>query len=156
MPINDESFDTASQPNPYAAPAEPGELPPLVSPGYDDERAEQAIVIFAILNLVFATMAFMGVLFFGVIMLFGIYYSGDPAEEVRDGILGSIILSFPFVLGTLVYGLAAVGLYKRTAWGYFFHMAGAILTALSCLGIVYTFFAMTWAAKPGFYHRLRN
>lgn len=156
MTIDDASFERASHANPYAAPAEPSDLPPVVAHDYDDERAELAIGTFAILNLVFAAMASLGVLFFGVIMMFGIYYSGDPEEEVRDGILGSIILSFPFVVGLFVYLTAAIGLYKRTAWGYFFHMASAILTALSCIGIVYTFFAITWAAKPGFYHRLRN
>jgi hypothetical protein len=84
------------------------------------------------------------------VLVFGVLYSDDQGKDLADGIVGCIVLGLPMLAGVVVYFIAGLGLSKRRSWGYYFHLAGAVLTALSCLGIVYTVLAFVFALKPEF------
>ena len=86
----------------------------------------------------------------GGVLVYGIFYSGDKGEELFAGVAGSIMLALPGLAGLVVYFVAGIGLTRRTAYGYYFHFAGAILAVFTCLGIIYTVFALIFALRPEF------
>jgi hypothetical protein len=84
------------------------------------------------------------------VLVYGIFYSGDKGEELFAGVAGSIFIALPGLVGLVVYLLGGIGLVRRSAWGYYFHLAGAILAVFTCIGIIYTVFAFIFALRPEF------
>lgn len=72
------------------------------------------------------------------------------ASAIGGGSFGILVNLLIFLLGMM----AAIGLHKRTKWGYNLHLATAGLLSLSCclccLGIGYTIPAFIFAGKPEF------
>jgi hypothetical protein len=83
-------------------------------------------------------------------MFFGVYFSGDTGQELAMGLLGLLLLGLPGLFGAIVYLPAGLGLLFRRAWGYYFHLAGAVLAALTCVGVIYTIPALLFALRPEF------
>jgi hypothetical protein len=63
------------------------------------------------------------------------------------GAIGMLILYLP-ALVTLP--IAGVGLIMRRPWGYYSHLAGAALVAISIFGVIYTIPALAIALQPNF------
>jgi hypothetical protein len=114
-------------------------------------EAEASIAVFAVLNFVLAGLALLWALLIGAVLIFGILLSGDQADDLAEGVLGCLVLGVPSLFAMVVYLLAGVGLVRRRAWGYHFHLGGAVLAAFTCLGVVYTILAFVFATKPEFY-----
>lgn len=113
-------------------------------------NSQSHISIFTVLSFVFSGICFVGMLpVFGV-MGYGLFYSGDPSEDIIAGIISCLIMILPLFIGFVVFLCAGIGLLKRKGWGFYFHIAGSILAAFSCIGIIYTVFALIFAFKPEF------
>jgi hypothetical protein len=117
---------------------------------YDLQRTAPLITVFAILNFVLAGVCTLWLLFIATALIYGIGFSGDEGQELVYGVLGCVAAAAPGLLGLVVYFVAGFGLLHRKAWGYYFHLAGAGFAALSCIGIIYTVFAIVFALRPGF------
>jgi hypothetical protein len=120
-----------------------------------NEEAGSAVTVFAVFNFVFAGLC---LLWLGVLALalgYGIFFSGDTGEELMSGVAGVILFAVPGVLGLGIYLAAGLGLVFRQPWGYYLHLAGAVLAILSCIGIVYTAFAFAFAFRPEFAESFR-
>ena len=118
--------------------------------------AADEIRIYTTLNFVFSALSFLGLLPLGGILIYGIYYSGDPQEEVMMGILGTIFLAVPLLILGTVFLMAGIGLKNRKPWAWGMHVAGACLAAFSCLGVIYMIFALISAFKPEFRAELQQ
>jgi hypothetical protein len=118
--------------------------PPPQQPG------ASAIGAFAGLNFAFAGISLIGALLMGGVLIYGIFFSGDQGSDLAAGIAGSLVVAAPAVIGVIVYSLAGFGLLRRRAWGYYFHLAGAVLAALTCIGVIYTIVAFVFASRPEF------
>ena len=108
------------------------------------------VTTFAVLNFVIAAICIVIALLFGAVMIYGVYYSGDPPEKVQQGLLGSLIFAIPSVVGGVIYLLAGIGLSRRVQWGYYLHIVGAVLAVLSCVGVIYTVFALVVSLREDF------
>ncbi|HPR62966.1 MAG TPA: hypothetical protein PK014_01995 [Thermoanaerobaculia bacterium] len=109
-----------------------------------------AIPVFAVFNLVFAGLSLLWLLVVAMAVAYGIFMSGDPKSEIFAGVMGSVILLIPSLAALIVYFLAGLGLIRRKAYGFYFHIAGAILAIFTCVGILYTIPAMGFALQPSF------
>ncbi|WP_143206687.1 hypothetical protein [Singulisphaera sp. GP187] len=67
--------------------------------------------------------------------------------------LGFFALYLP-ALVTLTVG--GIGLILRKPWGYYSHLTGSALVAVTCFGIVYTIPALAFALRPEFREYLRG
>ena len=126
---------------------------PMMQPATRHETVPQApasIAVFAVLNFVFAGLGCAFSLIFVGVLVYGIYFSGDTGEELFAGIAGTICLATPAMISIPVFLTAGIGLWRRRRWGFYFHLAGAILAAFTCLGIVYTVLAIVYATQPAF------
>jgi hypothetical protein len=108
------------------------------------------VPLFVVLNFCFATLGLLGFLFFGGILIFGVFFSGDEGEDVVAGVIGCLFFMMIFIVVSLLYTIAAIGLLRRAVWGYYFHLVGAALAALSCLGMAYTIPAIICALRADF------
>ncbi len=139
FPIDPHEF------NPYAAPTgtyfQHPAPPPADSP---------AVTVFAAINLVLATISLFWAGLIGCALVYGIFYSGDEGAELAAGVVGAMLVGSPAVIGVFVYFVASVGLFRRRPWGYYFHLAGAVLAAVTCIGAIYTIFAILFAIQSNF------
>jgi hypothetical protein len=108
------------------------------------------VSLFAVLNFCFAGLGLLGFLFIGGILVYGIFFSGDTGEELAAGVIGCLFIMAFFFVGTLLYLIAAIGLLRKAAWGYYCHLVGAAFLALTCLGLAYTIPAFICAFRPEF------
>ena len=83
-------------------------------------------------------------------LIYGIWFSGDPRDEIAAGVAGSLMILLPLFVGCVVFLIAGIGLVKRQVWGYYLHIAASVLAAFSCLGIVYTVLAFVFAFRADF------
>jgi hypothetical protein len=111
---------------------------------------DSSIPVFVALNFTLAGLAVLWIVLLGCVLVFGIVMSGDPPDEIRDGVIGTIILAAPAVVGAPLYAFAGFGLLKRRTWGYYVHLVGACLAGLSCLGLAYTIPAILMAQRATF------
>lgn len=119
------------------------------------------IGLFAVLNFLLAGIALLGCALVCLLLLYGIFFSGDPIDEI---IILTIVIFFlgllPNGIAFVLFLLAGIGLLRRKVWGYYTHIAAAILAALSIIGLVYTIPALIYSFKPefrvGFFHNQSN
>jgi hypothetical protein len=71
----------------------------------------------------------------------------SEARLVIAQALGFFALYLP-ALVTLTVG--GIGLFLRKPWGYYSHLTGSALVAVTCFGIVYTIPALAFALRPEF------
>lgn len=109
-----------------------------------------AITVFAVINFVLAGLCVLWLLIIAAMLVYGVGFSGDEGEELAAGILGSVLLAIPGLVGVPVYLAAGLGLQWHRSWGYYFHCTGALLAALTCVGLVYTVAAFVFALRPEF------
>jgi hypothetical protein len=111
---------------------------------------DTSIPVFVALNFTFAALALGWLALWICVLLFGILMSGDPPDEIRDGVLGAIILCAPAVVAAPLHAFAAFGMLKRRRWAYYVHLVAACLAGLSCIGLAYTIPAIVMAQRPTF------
>jgi hypothetical protein len=117
----------------------------------DDSRsAEHSIALFSTLNFVLAGLCALWLVLMLAAVVYGIGFSGDQGKELATGILGSVILATPGLVGLPVYLFAGLGLLRHKAWGFCFHCTGAVLAAFTCVGVIYTVLAFVFAFRPEF------
>jgi hypothetical protein len=63
------------------------------------------------------------------------------------GFLGIFLLDLPALIALTIGG---IGLPGRKAWGYYAHLAGAVLLVVSIFGIAYTVLALVIGLRPEF------
>jgi hypothetical protein len=132
--------------DPYAPPSAAA-----LRPGRETNAPTSPLIaVFGVLNLVFSGFCGLGLLLLFGVMIFGVFFSGDERDEMVFGLIGLAIVSFPFWVGLVLFLVAGVGLLRHKPWGYYFHIAGAALAALSVVGLVYTIFAFVVALHPDF------
>ena len=106
--------------------------------------------MFIALNFTLAGLSVLWLAFWGCVLVFGIMMSNDPPDEVMAGVLGSVILAAPALIGVFLYSFAGYGMVKRRRWAYYVHLVGACVAGLSCLGLAYTIPAVMIAQRPRF------
>jgi hypothetical protein len=114
------------------------------------EQTSRVIPLFTVLNFCLAALSWLGFLSFGCILVFGVFFSGDTGEDLFAGVTGCVLALVVSLITTLLYLMAAIGLIRRTAWGYYCHLVGAVVPALTCLGLAYTLPAFIFALRPEF------
>ena len=114
------------------------------------DRPAPSIATLVTLNLLWAGFCALWTLGLALVLLYGIFLSDDQGEDFVGGVLGCTVLAVPGIVGLAVYSAAGIGLWMRRPWGYYLHWAGAILAALTCLGTIYTGFAIRIALRPEF------
>lgn len=105
---------------------------------------------FAVLDFLFSGLALVGILCICAVLVYGIFFSGDPRGEIAAGVFGCFVLLLPLSVGFIVFLIAGIGLLKRKTWGYYLHIVASVLAVFSCIGIVYTVFALVFAFRPEF------
>jgi hypothetical protein len=134
----------------YARPAKCN-LVSAVAQIYPSDVARQVNVpIFAVLNAVFAGLCLIGILIMGGILTYGVFFLGDPRSEMAADITGSLLILIPLSLAFGVFLSAAIGLFKKSKWGHYLHIAGAVVALFSILGVAYTVLALVFALRPEF------
>lgn len=109
-----------------------------------------SVTVFAICNFVLGGGCGLLLLLMVATAAFGFIGSGDPLEDIVAGVVGALFLGGIFALGATLYLVAAVGLLKRAKWGYYAHLAAAVATAASCVGVVYTVVALVICLQDSF------
>jgi hypothetical protein len=117
----------------------------------DESHSPPFVVLFITVNFVLAALCALWLLALSVVALYGVAYSGDEGEKLASGLAGCALLAAPTVVGLPVYLVAGIGLMRRRPWGFWFHCAGAVFAAFTCLGIAYTAFALVIAFQARFY-----
>jgi hypothetical protein len=110
---------------------------------------------FAVMNFVFAGILIIIALIFGIVLIYGIFFSGDTEEEIESGVMGCVILTIPLLIGIGAYLSAGIGLLKRKKWGYYLHIAAAILSFFTLILIAYTIVALIFAFRPEFQNEFK-
>ena len=106
--------------------------------------------MFIALNVTLAGLSVLWLAFWACVLVFGIMMSNDPPDEVMSGVIGSVILAAPALIGVFLYSFAGYGMVKRRRWAYYVHLVGACVAGLSCLGLAYTIPAIMIAQRPNF------
>lgn len=105
------------------------------------------VTVFSVINIVLGLVS----LGWGVVWFAGVISAATSSLPKDQGAVPGLIM---FLVGSLIYGIAftvaGIGLFKRTTWGYYAHLVGAILSALSCFGILYAVPALIFAFQPNF------
>jgi hypothetical protein len=114
------------------------------------ERSNTSVGVFAAVNFVFGSIFLFFILFMLLGLIYGVFFSGDPKEQIIEGVVGCIIIIVPSLAGLVIYGLAGYGLIKKTTWGYYLHVTGAVLAIFSCVGIIYSVIALVFAFREDF------
>jgi hypothetical protein len=114
------------------------------------ERSVSLVPVFAAANLCFAVLGLLGILFWSVVLVFGFLLSEESGEDLVDGVVGCGLFIAVCLVATPLYAVAGVGLIRRAPWGYYCHLVGAILAVFSCLGVIYTVFALVFGLRPEF------
>lgn len=112
-----------------------------------------SVTVFAVFNLVFAILTFGGVAFW-LLMVFNGLFGSDP--KAREAVGGFVIFLVPNLISFLLFLPAAIGLMKRRTWGYYAHLAAAVLAGFSCIGLLYTVPALIMAFRPEFKNDFRD
>ncbi|TES91099.1 MAG: hypothetical protein E3J87_08490 [Candidatus Cloacimonadota bacterium] len=113
-------------------------------------KRNTTVDIFGVINFALAGLNCLMVLFFILVLIYGIFFSGDTEAEIKNGVIGSIILIGPFLIGFAIYLSAGVGLMKRRVWGYYMHIAASIMAFFSIILIAYTVVSLIFVFKPEF------
>lgn len=109
-----------------------------------------SLPLFVILNFCFAASNLFGFLAFGALVVIGVFFSEKNEEGRVEGVTFCLLLMVLFLVCILLYLMAAIGLLRKSVWGYYCHLAGAALAALSCLGLAYSIPAFIVALRPEF------
>jgi predicted transporter len=110
--------------------------------------------VFVALNILWVVVFLAGLLILGLTLVYGVGFSGDSGEEKAMGAAGVAVLATPLFLSMCLGLIAAVGLHKKTSWGYAAHLALAAVMAFTCIGAPYTLLAVlvcTSASYRAFY-----
>ena len=113
-------------------------------------KTNPTVKIFAVIDLLLAGLSLIGLCVLSLTWIYGIFFSGDPAQDKLIGSIGMLIYILPVLFGFVVFLFAGMGLWKEKTWGYYLHIAAAVLAAFSLIGIVYTVFALIFAFQPEF------
>lgn len=124
--------------------------------GGDTVAQSRAVKVFAITNFVLAGVWFLYIVMLLVLltsMLNRLSFSSPSPDPLEDlviltyGLYGMLALYIP---GLIAFTGAGIGLSKRAWWGFYWHLAAALLAAVSCFGLVYTAVAFGFALQPSF------
>jgi hypothetical protein len=113
-------------------------------------QRDTSIPVFIALNFTLAGLSVLWLAFWACVLVFGVMMSNDPPEEVMYGVLGSVMLASPALIGVFLYTFAGYGMVKRRRWAYYVHLVGACVAGLSCIGLAYTIPAIMIAQRPSF------
>jgi len=104
------------------------------------------------LNIVVGAVCLCGLGLLGLFLSFGVWHDVSTAstDDTIFGVIGVGFLAVPFLLCAPTCFLAAMGLKRRTSWGYGFHIAGSILAAFTCIGALYTLIGLGLALDSDF------
>ena len=122
-------------------------------------KRNTTVDIFAVINFVLAGLHCLMILFFIIVLIYGIFFSGDTDEDLLAGVVGSTMFLLPVTIAFSVYLAAGLGLLKRRTWGYYMHIAASILAVFSIILIAYTIISLVFVIKPEFreeFFPLRN
>lgn len=116
----------------------------------------RAVKAFAVTNFVLAGVWLLYIVMLVVLltsMLSRLSFSSPSPDPLEDlviltyGLYGMLALYIP---GLIAFTAAGIGLSKRVSWGFYWHLAAALLAAVSCFGVVYTVVAFGFALQPSF------
>ena len=113
-------------------------------------KRDPVIPVFVAMNFVLAGCAAGLCVLFGVVLYEEIVYAGLAPSDRHDTIVGGIIIGMPCVAAALIFAGAGINLMRRARSGYYLHVMGAGVAALSGVGILYTVPAVRFAARESF------
>ena len=113
-------------------------------------QRDTAVPVFIAINFALGGLCALWAVLLACVLVYGIFFSGDRGQELMAGVLGSVILLAPGLVGMFVYLPAAIGMIKRKRWAYYIHLVGACYAAVSCVGLAYTIPAFIIAQRPSF------
>jgi Zn-dependent protease len=114
------------------------------------EQTHWQIILFGVLNLLFAVALLVVCALFGLVLIYGVGFSGDPASEVVPIAIALMLFILGIASGAALFITAGVGLLRRRRWGYVLHLVGAGLLACTLVGLIYSVPAFICACLPPF------
>lgn len=106
-----------------------------------------AVEVFAVLNLILAGLTFI-IWVLICLLLLSDFFSSEIDGETVIGVFMIILL--PGLISFFLFLLSGIGLLRRRVWGYYVHLSGAILMALTIVGLIYAIPALIFMFKPAF------
>jgi hypothetical protein len=122
----------------------------------DAIKARRWVLGFALADLVLASLVllFEGVMLMGVVIgidrLTGRLPSPDSYPETLWATATFLVMFVLYLPALVTLTVGAIGLIRRKPWGYYYHLAGVMLIAVSIVGIAYTIPALLIAIQPEF------
>jgi len=96
-----------------------------------------SLLLLTIFNFVIGGFCFIPSLFFLIIALYGILFSGDPLSDKAAGLMACQCFAIPSLIATGLFVSSAIGVMKMKTWGYYIQLATAVASILSIAGIPY-------------------
>ena len=119
-------------------------------------KRDSSVDIFAAINFSLAGLSCLFILLFILVLVYGIFFSGDTEEEILSGTLGFIILILPATIGFIIYLIAGIGLHNRRTWGYYMHIVGSVLSFFTIILVAYSIISLVFVFKPEFREQFFN
>ena len=114
----------------------------------DIDKTPNSLILISVINFVLGSLSFFYFSFFTLLIIFGLFGSGDPPADKLAGVIGSQCLGFPGLLGSILFISSGIGVVRLKGWGYYIQMATAILAILSLIGIPYGVPILLTLLKP--------
>ena len=113
-------------------------------------QRDDSVAVFAALNFVFGGLAACLAIFVALFVYEDVTTPGLSFTEREEAVIAGIMIGAPSFVSAVIFATAGVGLLRRSTWGYTTHLMGAGIAALSCLGAIYSAFAIRFAARESF------
>lgn len=112
---------------------------------------DRQIEFVSILNFFIAILSLLALVVSGMIMFYGIFYSGDSIDVIAMvSAFILVLMILPSAFAMILFLLAGIGLMMRRTWGYYVHIIAAIGIGLTIIGLVYTIPVLFYSLKPEF------
>ena len=119
-------------------------------------KRDSSVDIFAVINFSLAGLSALLIILFILVLVYGMFFSGDTEEEILSGTIGFVILISPAIIAFIIYLIAGIGLHKRRTWGYYMHIVGSVLSFFTIILVAYTIISLVFIFKPEFREQFFN
>jgi hypothetical protein len=109
-----------------------------INNNYDDLMEKpNSLILLSIFNFVIGGFCFIPSLFFLIIAIYGIVFSGDPLSDKAAGLMACQCFAIPSLIATGMFVSSGIGVLKLKTLGYYIQLATAVASILSIAGIPY-------------------
>jgi hypothetical protein len=111
-------------------------------------KKPDSLIFISMMNFVLGGICLIPAFLMFLVVIYGIFFSGDPVGEKFLGIIGSYFISLPGLLAATLFISSGAGVFNLKRWGFYVQIATAIMSLLSIIGIPYGIFVLLTMFKP--------